>query len=441
MVRGGARTKSLSVPGKKNMTGKTISEKVLSAKSGCDARAGDIVICRVDGAMATDGSAPLAIDFFEQMCGTAVCNPEQIVFVMDHYPEFTSPGTDHVHGKMREFAARHGITLSEIGEGVGHQLMIESGRTRPGELLVGADSHSVTGGAMNTFATGIGSSDLAATMICGRLWFKVPETIKVILEGKHVSHLDGKDIALAIARDIGAHGAAYQALEYHGAGARDLDLDDRLVLCNMSVEMGAKAGIFPCDEKTTRYLAGRTLAPFHPVDPDADAGYSRVIRLDLSLLRPMIALPHAVENVVPVTEACGTPIHMAYLGTCTGGRVRDFRRALRILEAGGGIAPGVTLLICPASREVESELTGDGTIARLRSMGAVILEPGCGSCCGTAGPGPAGGQNVISTANRNFKGRMGNGGASIYLASPASCAAAAATGRITDPCELVGDGR
>jgi 3-isopropylmalate/(R)-2-methylmalate dehydratase large subunit len=418
------------------MSGKTISEKILSTKSGCDARAGDLVVCRVDYAMGTDGSTPMAIDYFEQMGGSRVFSPDRIVFVMDHYSGAKGIRSSDLQDRMRAFAARYGITVHEIGAGICHQLMVETGRTRPGGLLVGADSHSVTGGALNAFATGIGSSDLAATMICGRIWLKVPQTIKVVLTGQLRANVYPKDIALELARRLGADGAAYQAIEFHGPFAPGMDLEDRLVLSNMSVEMGAKAGIFLADPKTITYLRGRTSEVIQPVAADVDARYIREITLDLSQLVPNVARPHAVDNVDTIRKAIGIPIQMVYLGTCTGGRVRDFHQARKILDAAGGIAAGVQLVVTPASREVEAELRSDGTLQRLEAMGAIITPPGCGSCCGTAGPIPRDGSNVMSTANRNFKARMGNATAAIYLASPASCAAAAATGRITDPSDF-----
>src|SRR5215471_16203260 len=254
------------------MPGKTISEKILSAKSHRDARAGDLVICAADYAMATDGSAPMAIDYFEQMGGAGVFDRKRIVFVMDHYSSSVHQTTLVLQQKMREFAGRYGITLYEIGEGISHQLMLETGRTRPGGLLVGADSHSVTGGALNAFATGVGSSDLAATMICGRIWLKVPETIKVILDGTLPPGVYAKDIALALAGQLGADGAAYQTLEFDGPAVASMEIDDRIVLSNLSVEMGAKAGIFPADHKTFTFLEKRTTESCTPIEPDRDAG-------------------------------------------------------------------------------------------------------------------------------------------------------------------------
>ncbi len=396
--------------------GKTISEKILSIQSGADARAGDTVVCRVDGALGTDASVPMAIDYFQAMGGERVLEPQKIAFALDHYVPAPNREAAKIHARTRDFARAHGIHVWEAGEGIGHQLMVESGRVRPGSLVVGADSHAVMYGALNAFATGIGSSDLAAIMICGRIWLRVPETIRVVLRGSLGAGVYPKDIALRLAKELGADGAAYQALEFAG---EELDLEDRLVLSNLSVEMGAKNGIFPGE-----------------IVPDAGAVYVREIALDLSAIAPQIALPHQVDRVVPVEQAAGIPVQMVYLGTCTGGRVRDFHQARDVLKAAGGPAAGVQLVVTPASRAVFETLSRDGTLTDFIAMGAVIVAPGCGSCCGTCGAIPGDGVNVISTANRNFKGRMGNGNAMVYLASPASCAAAAARGKITDPREI-----
>ena len=388
------------------MAGKTISEKILSAKSGEDARAGDVVVCRVDCALATDGSAPMALDYFEAMGGQRVSDPRRIVFALDHYAPAPSRNTAQLHQRMREFAALHGVTLFEVGEGIGHQLIVESGRAIPGSLVLGADSHSVTYGALNAFATGIGSSDLAAIMIAGRIWLRVPESIKVTLTGRLPVGVYPKDVALALAGLLGADGATYQALEFAGPAVRDLDLEDRLVLANFAVEMGAKNAIFPADDRTYAYLDGRAAAPFAAVAPDAGAHYCREISLALDSLAPQVALPHQVDRVTGIANAAGTAVQMVYLGTCTGGRVRDFHQARDVLRAAGGIARGVQLVVTPASRTVLETLMRDGTLADFIAWGAVVGTPGCGSCCGTCGAIPGDGVNVISTANRNFKGRM-----------------------------------
>jgi len=415
------------------VAGKTISEKILSAKSGQDARAGDVVVCRVDHALGTDGSTPMAIDYFEAMGGQKVFDPSRIVFALDHYAPAPSRAAAQLHQRMRDFAGRHGISLYGVGEGIGHQIVVESGRALPGSLVVGADSHAVTYGALNAFGTGIGSSDLAAIMICGRIWLRVPESIRVCLTGQLPPGVYPKDVALALAKELRADGASYQAIEFCGPAISALELEDRLVLSNMTVEMGAKNGIFPADEQTTAYLNETG----NPTAPDADAKYCREIMLDFDSVTPQVALPHHVDDVTAIQDASGTPVQMVYLGTCTGGRVRDFHQARDVLKAGGGVAPGVQLVVTPASRQVLETLTRDGTLADFVAFGAVIVTPGCGSCCGSCGAIPGDGVTVISTANRNFKGRMGNGNASIYLASPASCAAAAVRGSITDPREVV----
>ncbi len=398
---------------------KTISEKILSAKSGQDARAGDVVVCDVDCALGTDGSTPMALDYFEAMGGRRVFDPDRIVFALDHYAPAPSRATTQLHHRMREFAARHGILLWDAGEGIGHQLIVESERAAPGRLVVGADSHAVTYGALNAFATGIGSSDLAAILIGGKIWLRAPESIRVTLTGRLPNGVYAKDIALALVKELGADGATYQALEFHGPALDRLDLDDRLVLSNLAVEMGAKNGIFP-----------------GAVVPDDGARYIREVVIALDTLAPLVALPHQVDRVITIGEALGTPVQMVYLGTCTGGRVRDFHEARDVLKAGGGPARGVQLVVTPASRAVLETLARDGTLADFIAMGAVIGTPGCGSCCGTCGAIPGDGVNVISTANRNFKGRMGNSNAAIFLASPASCAAAAVRGAIADPREI-----
>jgi 3-isopropylmalate/(R)-2-methylmalate dehydratase large subunit len=415
------------------MAGRTISEKILARKSGQPVRAGELVVCEVDCALGTDGSVPMALDYFKAMGGERLCDPGRLVFALDHYVPPTSTQTIGLHRVMRDFADRHGIMLHEAGAGIGHQLIVETGRALPGGLVVGADSHAVTYGALNCFATGIGSSDLAAIMLCGRIWLRVPETIRVVLTGELPSDVYAKDIALALAGRLGADGAAYQALEFAGPGVATLALEDRLVLSNLAVEMGAKNGIFPADAETTAYLQGRTDQAFEPVAPDPDASYSRTVEIALDELTPQIALPHLVDRVVPLADASGTPIQMVYLGTCTGGRLRDFHQALDVLRAGGGVAPGVQLVVTPASREVRDAMAADGTLDALVGFGATVVEPGCGSCCGTCGVIPGDGVSVISTANRNFRGRMGNAKASIYLASPAACAAAATRGVVTDP--------
>ena len=421
--------------------GKTISEKILSAKSDTDARAGDVVVCDVDLVIGTDASTPMTIGYFEKMGGERLFDASRVVFSLDHYSPPSTPKTAAFHDQVRAFARRHGATVFEVGEGISHQVAPERGRVLPGDLVIGADSHTVTVGALNAFATGLGSSDIAAALITGRTWLRVPETIRVELTGERAPGLAAKDVGLAMIAALGSEGANYKSLEFHGPSVDAFTLDERMVLSNLSVEAGAKAAIWNADATTNAYLSERadgwTGGHVDGRSRRLDASYSRELRLDLSTLSPRVAVPHDPTDVVTVAEAAGTPVHMVFLGTCTGGRVSDFHEAVHVLErAGGRVAPGVQLVVTPASREVMLTLVDDGTLARLTAMGAIVTTPGCGACCGTSGAIPGDGMNVLSTANRNFKARMGNATASIYLASPATCAASAATGRITDPREI-----
>lgn len=414
------------------MNAKTIAEKILSRAAGKPLRAGDLAICTPDLAMGTDGSIPMALDYLAQMRADArPFAPERLVFALDHYGPASGAKAQQLQQRARAYAQAHGIALVEAGAGVGHQCILESGAARPGRLMAGADSHSTSYGAANAFATGIGSSDLAGVLLCGQLWLKVPESIRVTLQGRLAPGVSAKDVALTLARRHGADGANYRVLEFQGPGVAALDMDDRIVLANMAVELGAKAGIFPCDDTTRRWLAGKPAAASEPVEPvaaDAGARYAAEIELDLCNVVPQLALPHRVDHVVDLADAPATPVGMVYLGTCTGGRTKDYREALDELQRRGGVAPGVRLVVTPASEAVRQELEGSGLLAAFTALGAEVQPPGCGSCCGTCGTVPTDGQVVLSTANRNFKGRMGNAAASIYLASPRACGAAAATG-------------
>jgi 3-isopropylmalate/(R)-2-methylmalate dehydratase large subunit len=338
-----------------------------------------------------------------------------------------------LQAKIRRFASEQGIALCDIGAGIGHQLVVERGLAKPGRLLVGADSHAVTYGAANCFATGIGSSDLAGVMLTGKVWLRVPESIRITLHGELPRGVYPKDLALHLAQRLGADGATYCALEFDGEGVASLDFEDRLVVANLSVEMGAKNAVFPCDAATRRYLESRVTEPLEAFKPDVDAIYTQSFDIDLSTLQPYVARPHNVDNVTNLDALGDVPVHMAYLGTCTGGRAKDFRQALAVFREFGKPAAGVQLVVTPASREVLQELAQGGELAEFIALGAVIVTPGCGSCCGTAGAIPEDGANVISTANRNFKGRMGNANANVFLASPEVCAASAVAGRIVSP--------
>jgi 3-isopropylmalate/(R)-2-methylmalate dehydratase large subunit len=406
----------------------TISEKILSTRCGRAVRAGEIAVCEVDLVLGTDGSGPMAIDYFEQMGGERLHDPGRVYFALDHYSPPTSDATKAFHERVRRFASSHGATVFDVGDGISHQVAVERGLVAPGDLAIGADSHTVTCGALNCLAIGVGSSDLAAAMLTGRIWLRVPETIRVTLSGKRPPDVAAKDVALAIVAELGGDGANYEAIEFTGH-LGEFSLSDRLVLSNLLVEAGAKAAIFPYDEVTAGYRRGHDAGT--PVAADPGARYVRELVIDLPSLTPRVAQPHAPDLVTSLDEAAGVPVHMVFIGTCTGGRAQDFREALAAFEhAGGAVAPGVQLVLTPASREVHEQIIAEGIAQRFTGAGAVITTPGCGACCGTSGVIPGDGMTVLSTANRNFRGRMGNASARIYLASPMACGVAAAIGRI-----------
>ncbi len=411
-----------------------MAEKLLSRAAGRDLHAGEVAVCKVDGAMGTDGSIPMALDYLQRMQDDgllpAPACPEHLAFAFDHYGPSSGERALQLQDRSRLYAQAYGIRVFDVGDGIGHQRMMECGLVLPGLLIAGADSHAVSYGALNAFGTGIGSSDLAGILQCNQLWLKVPESLKITLLGALRGHASAKDVALTLARRLGADGANYLALQFDGPGLAALDMDDRIVLANMSVEIGAKAGLFPFDEITRTYLEGRCSRPYVPVDADRDARYASTLVLDLAEVVPQVALPHRVDNVVDLSEAPATAIDMVYLGTCTGGRTKDFREALEVLHEGGGVAAGVRLIVTPASEEVRAELQSSGMLSAFEALGAEIQPPGCGACCGTCGSIPEDGARIVSTANRNFKGRMGNPEAHIYLASPKACAAAAVRGSL-----------
>lgn len=419
----------------------TLAEKLLSRAAGRPLRAGETAVCTVDQAMGTDGSIPMALDYLRQMQPEGAplpgpAEPSRVVFALDHYGPASGARAQALQDVARQYARQHGVPTFEVGEGIGHQLMLERGRVLPGRLVVGADSHAVSYGALNAFGTGIGSSDFAGVLQCHQVWLRVPASLRIELRGALPPYASAKDVALHLARRLGADGASYQALEFAGDGVPTLDMDDRIVLANMAVEMGAKAGLFPFDETTAAWLPGRTAEAYEPVHADAGADYAAVVEVDLAAITPQLALPHRVDQVVDLATAEPERIDMVYLGTCTGGRTKDYREALEVLRAGGGVAPGVRLVVTPASDSVQAELQRDGLLAEFEALGAELQPPGCGSCCGTCGTIPTSGTRVLSTANRNFKGRMGNREAQIFLASPKACASAAVHGRLVDPREV-----
>ncbi len=412
--------------------GMTIAEKVFSNHCGREVRAGELVVSEVDFMMGQDGTSPLAIKAFRELGGEKVLDPARVALVIDHSSPSPLEGVSNLHAMMRAFAAEQGLVIYDVGCGVCHCLLPEQGHVAPGDIVIGADSHTTTYGAINAFSTGVGSTDLAAAMLTGKLWFKVPSTLRLELRGELPAGVYSKDVALFLAGELTADGATYLAVEYGGEAIGSLSVEARFTISNMAVEMGAKAGLMEADDKTIAWLSGRVTRPFTPAAPDADAVYERVEEYDLSALTPQVAEPHRVDNVRPVEEVEGIPIQEAVIGTCTNGRLEDLEVAARIL-AGRRVSPGVRLIVAPASRQVFLEAMEKGVVQRLIEAGAVFVTPGCGPCVGTHNGVPSDGERVISTANRNFKGRMGNAEAFIYLASPATVAASAVAGKITDP--------
>ena len=364
--------------------------------------------------------------------------PARIVIALDHRAPAECEETASVHRQIREFARQQRIkNFYDVGEGVCHQLLAEKGHIRPGELIVGADSHTVTAGAFAAFATGIGATELAAVWATGKIWLRVPETIRISLEGQLKPSVGAMDLSLFLIGVLGAFGAEYKAIEYGGKGLGKLGIGPRMTLCNMSVEMGAKAAIIAPDARTMRYNrkwgASNTQ---RIVRADAGATYESELEVDMGRIRPMVACPHSIDNVKDIEEVEGTTVQQAVIGSCTNGRLDDLRAAARILK-GKKVDSGVRLLVVPASRDVLLGAVKNGALKALLEAGAVIENPGCGPCLGAHQGILAPGDNCISTTSRNFQGRMGSAGANIYLASPATVAASALRGEIADPRKVV----
>ncbi len=414
------------------ISGKTIAEKIFSAHSGTDAHAGDIVVADVDFVMGQDGTSPLAIAALENMGVDEVFDPKKVALVMDHSSPSPIEGVSALHTIMRNFGKKTGAKIYDVGCGVCHQLIPEQGHVVPGDLMVGCDSHTCTYGALGVFSTGVGSTDGAAAMAAGKLWFKVPDTMKVVYGGELQPGVFSKDLILALAGKIKADGATYMALEFHGPVIDALSVEARMTISNMAIEVGAKAGLMKADEKTLAWYEGRSERTPLVVDPDDGAVYAETVEFDASTIGPMIAKPHAVDNVSPIEEIEGLPIAQGFIGTCTNGRLEDLKIAAGILE-GRTIHPDVRLIVAAASKDIYLDAMEAGYIQTLVKAGASIVTPGCGPCVGTHNGVPSNGENVISTANRNFKGRMGNSNAFIYLGSPATVAASVIEGKITDP--------
>lgn len=416
--------------------GKTISEKILSEHCGRDVKADDFVISKVDLCLLQDGTGPLAVRQLELLGIKKVVTPSGIAIFLDHAAPCPRKELANDHITLRNFAKKTGCYLFEVGEGVCHQLMSEL-FTSPGDVLVGADSHTCTGGALGAFATGMGSTDVAVAMGLGKTWIRVPRTFKVLVNGKFPSGVYAKDFMLYLIGTLGAEGATYRALEFTGEAMESLPMSERLVISNMAVEAGAKTGIFPSDKVTKAYLKqhGRE-DKFKQIKPDKDANFEKEIKVEVDKLDPMVSLPHTVDNVKPVDRVGKVKVHQVFIGTCTNGRIEDLR-VVADLWKGRKRNPDTRVIITPASKDVYMNAAKEGLLEIFLDFGATVTNPGCGACVGVHGGVLGDGENCLSTSNRNFLGRMGNPKGFVYLSSPATAAVSAIKGEITDPREYL----
>jgi 3-isopropylmalate/(R)-2-methylmalate dehydratase large subunit len=416
--------------------GYTFAEKILAQKAGLDRVVpGQIVTVRPDKLLTHDNTSAIS-DHFRKIGLKKVANPDTNVIVLDHVTPAANETYATSHKITREFVAEQGIqAFYDIGEGICHQVLPEKGHAWPGGLIIGSDSHTPTHGAFGAFAAGIGRTEAAAVMATGQIWLRVPESIRIELQGELPPRVSAKDLALFVIGELGADGANYCSVEFAGDVIRNMSVASRVVLTNMAAEMGAKNAVVEPDEVTRVWLQGRLPNGYteaQEVRADVDAQYQQIFAFDVSDLAPQVAKPHTVDNVVPISEVAGTSVNQALIGTCTNGRLEDLAAAAEILR-GKQIDPRVRLLVLPASREVLLAAVEGGIVTDLVTAGATLLNPGCGPCLGAHEGCMAPGEVTISTANRNFKGRMGSKEAFIYLGSPATVAASALTGAITDP--------
>jgi len=417
----------------------TASEKILARASGRDGvKAGEIIKAQVDTAMMPDVTSVLAIEAMKKMGAESVWDPNRVVVILDHVAPPSSVNSARVHALIRGFAKEQDLKhFYDVESGVCHQILPEQGHVRPSTVVIGADSHTCTHGAFGAFATGVGSTDMGAVLARGKTWLRVPETIKVDVNGSLGEHVYAKDVVLRVAKEIGVSGATYMALEYTGETVADLTVAGRMTLCNMAIEMGAKTGICSPDHKTFAWLRshGMDIDESDALHPDPDSCYRRTVELDVTGMPPMVACPHNVDNVKPVTEVSDIEINQAFIGSCTNGRLEDLRQAHAILK-GRQVNRDVRLLVVPASRGVYREALDEGIVTDLVDAGAVVSNPSCAACfgghIGLLGPGERG----IATSNRNFRGRQGSPEAEVYLSSAAVAAASALTGHITHPEEV-----
>ncbi len=416
--------------------GHTFAEKILAQKAElAEVVPGQIVEVTPDAALSHDNTAPIA-GIFRKIGVERVARPDIHVVILDH--ACPAPTTKHAqnHKDIRQFVAEQGIeNFYDVGRGVCHQVLPEEGFALPGALIVGSDSHTPTAGAFGAFAAGIGRSEMAAIMATARIWLRVPESLKIVVHGQLREGVTSKDLALHVIGDLGADGGLYQSVEWHGEGVAALDMEARMTIPNLMAEMGAKNAYIPPDDVTFAWLEGRARRPYTPIYPDPDAQYAGVIEYDADAIEPVVAKPHTVDNVATVREVTGTHIDQAFLGSCTNGRLSDLAMAAQVLE-GRKIAPNTRLIVIPASSEIYLAALDAGYLRTFVEAGAVIESPGCGPCMGNHMGAPAEGEVSISTANRNFRGRMGTKESEVYLASPLVVAASAVAGEIVHPSDL-----
>jgi 3-isopropylmalate/(R)-2-methylmalate dehydratase large subunit len=416
--------------------GSTLVEKVFSSRCKTGVRAGDVVMAPIDAAMIHDITGPLAIRTFREMGGKRVFDPSRVVMLFDHQVPADSIAAAENQVFMRGFATEQGILNYDLREGVCHQVVLEKGRAGPGEIVVGSDSHTCMYGAAGAFATGVGSTDMGFALRFGALYFRVPETIRATVSGRFEARVGPKDLILSIVGDIGADGATYRAVEFVGEAIEGMQMAGRMTLCNMAIEMGAKAGIVPPDATTWKYMAEHRpgSVPFE-LASDPDARFVEQRGYDASSLEPQVAVPHNVDNVVPVHKVAGTAVDQVFIGSCTNGRYEDLAEAAEVLRD-GSFSAKVRVIVIPASRDEYLKALRAGLIERFVEAGALVEAPCCGPCMGGAFGLLAPGEVSLSTSNRNFRGRQGSTEGRVYLSSAATAAASAMTGEITDPREV-----
>jgi 3-isopropylmalate/(R)-2-methylmalate dehydratase large subunit len=419
------------------MSGYTFAEKALARAAGLSSTvAGQIVDAKPDVALSHDNTAPI-YQTFKKLGVTKVKHPERLAITLDH--AVPAPTTQHAqnHAEVRQFVRDQGVTtFFEVGRGICHQVHSEEGVILPGELILGSDSHTTHFGWLGAFGAGVGRSEMAAIWATGELWLRVPESMKVVLTGEWPVGVTAKDFCLRLIGDLGVEGGIYMSIEFSGPALSALSLESRAVVPNMMAEFGAKTAYLPPDEKIFKYLEGRARRPYTPIYPDPDAVYSAEHHYDVSTLEPLVACPDSPDNVKPVSEIAGTPVQQAFIGTCTNGRLEDIAAAAEIIK-GKKVAAGTRLLVIPASSVIMQDALRLGYVQTLIEAGAVLGVPGCGPCMGNHMGVPAPKEVTISSANRNFRGRMGTPDAPLYLASPAVVAASAIAGKIIDPRDII----